>query len=143
MNITLFHFSMDLGVACSTTVKVLITLLGLLSSFSFHLQFIISYAITLAIMLKYYSKVGCKHDNTSHTYLLFLLLLWLLLKRYSLYIVKILLKFFWKNIFKNLNFSSYYYVKFYVKNLTKNVIFKKIQIHLQVLLLFKNKHYNA
>jgi hypothetical protein len=29
------------------------------------------------------------------------------------------------------------------KNLAKNVIFKKIQIHLQVILLFKSKHYSV
>jgi len=47
---------------------------------------------------------------------------------------------------KSLNFlilNSYYFIKVYVKISVKNVIFKKIQIHLQVLLLFKNKHYNV
>jgi hypothetical protein len=31
----------------------------------------------------------------------------------------------------------------YIKNLLKNVIVKKIQVHLQVLLLFKNIGYNV
>jgi hypothetical protein len=31
----------------------------------------------------------------------------------------------------------------YIKKLLKNVIFKKIQIHLQVFLLLKNTSYNA
>jgi hypothetical protein len=39
---------------------------------------------------------------------------------------------------------SYYFIKVHVGNLAKNVIFKKIEIHLQVfLLLKKNKHYNV
>jgi len=43
---------------------------------------------------------------------------------------------------KSLKFSSHYYVMVYIKNLSKNVIVKKIQIHLQMLLLFKNIGYN-
>ncbi len=45
---------------------------------------------------------------------------------------------------KNLQFKkkAYYFIKVCLKNLAKNIIFKKIQIHLQVFLLFKNKNYN-
>jgi hypothetical protein len=53
---------------------------------------------------------------------------------------EIFLEYFW-NILekfskKSLNLSkknSYYFIKVHVKNLVKNVIFKKIEIHLQVL----------
>jgi hypothetical protein len=38
---------------------------------------------------------------------------------------------------------SNYFIEVYVKNLAKIAIFKKIHIHLQVLLLLKNKHYSA
>jgi hypothetical protein len=48
-----------------------------------------------------------------------------------------------KNILNFLKKSSYYFIKVHVKNLAKNVIFKKIEIHLQVVLLFKRKHYSA
>jgi hypothetical protein len=48
-----------------------------------------------------------------------------------------------KNILNILKKSSYYFIKVHVKNLAKNVIFKKIEIHLQVVLLFKRKHYSA
>jgi len=48
-----------------------------------------------------------------------------------------------KNIFNIFKKSSYYFIKVHVKNLAKNVIFKKIEIHLQVVLLFKRKHYSA
>jgi hypothetical protein len=41
---------------------------------------------------------------------------------------------FWKYLPKNNNNKSYYFIKVYVKILAKNVIFKKIQIHLQVFL---------
>jgi hypothetical protein len=41
---------------------------------------------------------------------------------------------FFENIFQFYFFKSYYFIKVYVKNLAKNVIFKKIQIHLQVFL---------
>jgi hypothetical protein len=58
---------------------------------------------------------------------------------------KIFLEYSWKNlpIFKKISFNSYYFVEVYIKNLAKNAIFKKIQIHLQVLLLLKNKCYDA
>jgi hypothetical protein len=39
-------------------------------------------------------------------------------------------------------FNSYYFSKVHVKNLAKKFIFKKIEFHLQVLLLLKNKHYD-
>ncbi len=39
--------------------------------------------------------------------------------------------------------SSYYFIKVHVKNLAKNVIFKTIEIHLQIILLHKSKHYNV
>jgi len=42
-----------------------------------------------------------------------------------------------KCIFLNFKFSSYHFIKVYVKNLAKHVIFKKIHIHLQGLLLLK------
>jgi len=55
---------------------------------------------------------------------------------------EIFLKYSWKSLQKNLlifkKISSYYFINVHVKNLVKNVIFKKIKIHLQVLLLFKN-----
>jgi hypothetical protein len=47
-----------------------------------------------------------------------------------------------KKIFK-IKKNSYYFIEVYVKNLAKNIIFKTIEIHLQVLLLFKNKCYNV
>jgi hypothetical protein len=58
-------------------------------------------------------------------------------------IARIFLKNFQKNILNLKKKSSYYFIKVHVKILVKNVIFKKIEIHLQVLLLFKNKHYNT
>ncbi len=59
---TLIHFLMDLSIALSTIVKVLATLFNLLSSFSFRLHSLISFATTLAItldhiMFKYSSKM--------------------------------------------------------------------------------------
>jgi hypothetical protein len=45
--------------------------------------------------------------------------------------------------FIKLNFFSYYFIKVHVKNLAKTVLFKKIKIHLQVLLLLKNNRYNV
>jgi hypothetical protein len=60
---------------------------------------------------------------------------------------EIFLKYSWNNLQKNLlNFVkklSWYFIKVHVKKLMKNVIFKKIEIHLQVILLFKNKRYNV
>jgi len=56
---------------------------------------------------------------------------------------EIFLKKFLKNL-KILNIHiSYYFIEVHVKNLAKNVIFKKIEIHLQFLLLFKSKCYNV
>jgi hypothetical protein len=84
-----------------------------------------------------FTNLGCKRDNMNHTRLFYDCFCDFFLGN----IHGIFLKNLWKNLFKNLNFSSYYFTKFYVTNLAKNVIFKKNQIYLQVLLL--NKHYNV
>jgi len=52
------------------------------------------------------------------------------------------LEFFFEKIFK-IKKKSFYFIKVHVKNLVRNVIFKKIEIYLQVLLLLKNKCYNV
>jgi hypothetical protein len=52
------------------------------------------------------------------------------------YFYNILEKVFEKS-FKVLKFYSYYLIMVHVENLAKNVIFKKIEIHLQVFLLLK------
>jgi hypothetical protein len=46
---------------------------------------------------------------------------------------EIFIEYFW-NIFEK---SSYYFIKVHVKSLVGNVIFKKIEIHLQVLYYLK------
>jgi hypothetical protein len=54
-------------------------------------------------------------------------------------------KYFWNILEKSskkmliLKKSSYYFIQVYDKILTKKLIFKKFQIHLQVILLLKNK----
>jgi hypothetical protein len=50
---------------------------------------------------------------------------------------RIFLKKILKNLYTIKKNSSYYFIKVHVN------IFKKIQIHLQVLLLLKNNHYNV
>jgi hypothetical protein len=54
---------------------------------------------------------------------------------------EIFLKCSWKNLLYI--YISYYFIKVHVKILGKNVVFKIIEIHLQVLLLFKSKRYNV
>jgi hypothetical protein len=63
---------------------------------------------------------------------------------------EIFLEYSWRILFKifekvfNLKKkSSYYFIKVHVRILLKHVIFKKIEIHKQIFLLFKNKHYNV
>jgi len=81
---------------------------------------------------------GCKWDNMSHTRLL-LYYFWQNIPGIFLeYSFKMLEK-----IFSFLILKSYYCINVHVKNLAKNVIVKKIEIQLQVLLLFKGKHYGV
>jgi len=86
-------------------------------------------------------KNGCKHDNMSHTSLFF----YYFCDYFWGNIFRIFFEYSWKNLPKNLLIflKSYYFIKVHVQNLAKNVIFKEIEIHLQVLLLLKNKHYNV
>jgi hypothetical protein len=87
-------------------------------------------------------QFGYHWDNMRHTCLLFYFCDCILGN-----IIRIFLKYFWKNLRKfPLNFknkSSYYFIKNHVKNLAKKVIFRKIEIYLQVFVLLKNKHYNV
>jgi hypothetical protein len=83
--------------------------------------------------------VRCKWDNMSHTRLIFYYFCDCFLGNVFKYPWNILEKSL-KKYFK-LKKNSYYFIKVYVRNLAKNVIFKKIQIHLQVFLLLKSKCY--
>ncbi len=82
---------------------------------------------------KHFENSGCKWDNTSRTHLFFYCF-------YDCFLgnsPRIFLKKILKNLYTIKKNSSYYFIKVHVN------IFKKIQIHLQVLLLLKNNHYNV
>jgi hypothetical protein len=57
-------------------------------------------------------------------------------------IFKIFLKISSRKYFK-IFLKLYYFVKVYAKKFPKNVIFKVFQVHLRVLLLFKNNCYKS
>jgi hypothetical protein len=66
---------------------------------------------------------------------------------YRVFILKYSWNIFNKSVFliilKSLKFSSHYYVTIYIQNLLKICHCKKIQVHVQVFLLFKNTGYNV
>jgi hypothetical protein len=87
-------------------------------------------------ILKIVGANGITQATPTYFFIAFVIIFW-----------EIFFKYFSKKIQKDLytifKFISYYFIKVYVKILAKNVIFKKIEIHLQVLLLLTNKHYNV
>jgi hypothetical protein len=101
--------------------------------------FYIMYIMHSCILSHKHEQLGCKWDNTSYTYLLF--------DYYCDYFLKIFLKHSWKSFRKNLwiFFLKIHIVllRFMLEIWLKNVIFKKFEIHLQILLLLKCKCYSA
>jgi hypothetical protein len=80
----------------------------------------------------------CKWDNTSHIRLLFYCFCDCFLEN----VLDIFWEYFWENLQKNLKFFFHIILlRFMFKIWQKNLL-KKIQIHKQVLLLFKKKCYN-